>query len=114
MPPAVVKTIEDLIYWQYAKIIAESAHIGKRDYGFVMNKFKQLRQGEFSGTRFENMLRKENRKANASSVVPKQVSHWSICCPEISMDLTQKRTWCGYAETPTPLKEPRGFMSTSP
>ncbi len=46
MPPAVVKSVKDLIYWQYAKIIAESAGIGKKDYGFVMNKFKQLKQGE--------------------------------------------------------------------
>ncbi len=46
MPPAVVKTVRDLIYWQYAKIIAESAGMGKKDYGFVMNKFKQLRGGQ--------------------------------------------------------------------
>jgi len=48
MPPAVVKSVKDLIYWQYAKIIAESAGIGKKDYGFVMNKFKQLKQGSIS------------------------------------------------------------------
>src|SRR5208283_2764901 len=48
MPPAAVKTVKDLIYWQYAKIIADSAGIGKKDYGFVMNKFKQLRQGSIS------------------------------------------------------------------
>ncbi len=48
MPPAVVKTVRDLIFWQYAKIIADSAGIGKRDYGFIMNKFKQLRAGSIS------------------------------------------------------------------
>ena len=48
MPPAAVKTVKDLIYWQYAKIIADSAGIGKKDYGFVMNKFKQLREGSIS------------------------------------------------------------------
>ena len=46
MPPSVVKSVKDLIYWQYAKIIAQSAGLGKKDYGFVMNSFKQLRQGE--------------------------------------------------------------------
>jgi 5-methylcytosine-specific restriction endonuclease McrA len=46
MPPAVVKNVEDLIYWQYAKIISQSAGFGKKDYGFIMNKFKQLKQGE--------------------------------------------------------------------
>ena len=48
VPPAVVKTVKDLIYWQYAKIIAESASIGKKDYGFVMNKFKQLKSDSIS------------------------------------------------------------------
>jgi hypothetical protein len=48
MPPAVVKTVRDLIYWQYAKIIAESAGFRKEDYGFVTNKFKQLRAKEIS------------------------------------------------------------------
>ncbi len=48
MPPAVVKTVRDLIYWQYAKIIADFAGIGKKDYGFIMNKFKQLRQGNIA------------------------------------------------------------------
>jgi hypothetical protein len=46
MPPPAVKNVKDLIFWQYAKIIADSAGIGKKDYGFVMAKFKQLRQGE--------------------------------------------------------------------
>ncbi len=46
MPPAVVKNVQDLLYWQYAKIIAQSANFGKKDYGFVMNRFKQLQQGE--------------------------------------------------------------------
>jgi len=48
VPPAVVKSVKDLIYWQYAKIIADSAGMGKKDYGFVMNKFKQLKQGSIS------------------------------------------------------------------
>lgn len=46
MPPAVVKSVKDLIFWQYAKIIAASAGIGKKDFPFVMSKFKQLRRGE--------------------------------------------------------------------
>jgi len=46
MPPAAVKTLRDLIYWQYAKIISESAGFGKKNYGFVMDRFKKLRSGE--------------------------------------------------------------------
>ncbi len=46
MPPTAVKTVRDLIYWQYSKIISESAGIGKHNYSFVMNRFRQLQQGD--------------------------------------------------------------------
>jgi len=46
MPPSAVKTLRDLIYWQYAKIISESAGFGKNNYGFIMNRFKKLQSGE--------------------------------------------------------------------
>jgi hypothetical protein len=45
MPPAAIKTIKDLIFWQYSKIISESAHFGKQNYGFIMSKFKELQTG---------------------------------------------------------------------
>lgn len=48
MPPRAVKTIQDLIFWQYAKIISESAGYGKRQFGFVMNRFKKLSSGEIN------------------------------------------------------------------
>jgi 5-methylcytosine-specific restriction endonuclease McrA len=46
LPPPAVKTVRDLIYWQYAKIIAHSAGMGKRNYRFVMKKYLELRSGE--------------------------------------------------------------------
>lgn len=46
MPPPAIKTIKDLLFWQYAKIIAESAGYGKKKYGFIMNRFKKLKIGE--------------------------------------------------------------------
>jgi len=46
MPPFAIKTVRDLIYWQYAKIISDSAGFGKKNYGFVMERFKKLQQGE--------------------------------------------------------------------
>jgi hypothetical protein len=46
MPPSAVRTLRDLIYWQYAKIISNSAGIGKSRYGFVMNRFKKLQSEE--------------------------------------------------------------------
>jgi len=48
MPPPAVKTIEDLIYWQYAKIIAGSSGIGKWEFAFVMDRFKQLKDGRIT------------------------------------------------------------------
>ena len=48
LPPRAVKTIEDLIFWQYAKIISASAGFGKRQYGFVMDRFRKLASGEIS------------------------------------------------------------------
>jgi hypothetical protein len=46
MPPSSVRSLRDLIYWQYAKIISESAGMGKRGWGFVMSRFKKLQNEE--------------------------------------------------------------------
>jgi len=46
MPPKSVRTLRDLIYWQYAKIISESAGFGKGNYGFIMDRWKKLKSGE--------------------------------------------------------------------
>ncbi len=46
MPPSTVKTIRNVILWQYAKIISESAKFGKTNYGFIMNRFMRLKRGE--------------------------------------------------------------------
>ncbi|MHA1407702.1 MAG: HNH endonuclease [Candidatus Heimdallarchaeaceae archaeon] len=48
MPPPAVKTIKELIFWQYAKIISESAGFGKKQYAFIMNRFKKLCSNEIS------------------------------------------------------------------
>jgi ribosomal protein L37AE/L43A len=54
MPDRDVKTIQDIIYYQYAKIIAKSTFkvdsgIGaKKHYAFVKTKFKQLKDGTIS------------------------------------------------------------------
>ena len=46
MPPSAVKTVKDLLYWQYAKIISTSAGAGNKNYGFIMDRFKKLQSGE--------------------------------------------------------------------
>ena len=42
MPPSNVKTIKEIIFWQYAKIVSESAGMGKKNYGMIMNTYKNL------------------------------------------------------------------------
>lgn len=51
MPPAYVKTIQEEIYYEYAKLISRSA-LGEINYRFVSDRFKTLRDGEItiSGT----------------------------------------------------------------
>ena len=48
MPPSAVRTLKDLLYWQYAKIISGSSGAGKRQYAFVMDRFSKLRSGEIA------------------------------------------------------------------
>jgi hypothetical protein len=60
LPPAIVKTLKDLLFWQYAKIIAESAGMGNRDYGFVMDKFKQLKQSQISWSEINQYIKEKD------------------------------------------------------
>ncbi len=46
MPPPAIKSIKDIIFYQYAKIISESAGYGKKNYGFIMATWKKLKSGE--------------------------------------------------------------------
>lgn len=46
MPPSAVKTIKDLIFWEYVKLISGSALNDRKNYGFIMHNFKQLQGGE--------------------------------------------------------------------
>jgi hypothetical protein len=48
MPPSAVRSVGDLIFWQYAKIISESACVGKTSYGFIMDRYKKLQCGEIN------------------------------------------------------------------
>jgi hypothetical protein len=52
MPPKYVKTIQEEIFYEYAKLMSRSAFKGKINYGFVSAKFKELRDGAItmSGT----------------------------------------------------------------
>ena len=44
MPPSYVRTIEDEIFYEYAKLISRSA-MGQINYRFVSDRFKALKSG---------------------------------------------------------------------
>jgi DNA-directed RNA polymerase subunit M/transcription elongation factor TFIIS len=48
-PPTAVKNIKELIYWEYAKIMAEAAHFDG-NYGFIMSRYMKLKRGEIKWT----------------------------------------------------------------
>jgi hypothetical protein len=45
MPPKMVKTIRDLIYWEHATLIARAAGF-ERNYRLIVSRFKKLQSGE--------------------------------------------------------------------
>lgn len=72
MPPKNVRTIRQLIYWEYAKMIAERAVADRRNYRFVMYAYKRLESGQMhpSSILRENQLLVERGKACAYCGAP--------------------------------------------
>lgn len=65
MPDKEVRTILDLIYYQYAKIIAKSAmgaDAKKSAYGFIKTKFRELKNDE---TKWSDILREDKQFVEA-------------------------------------------------
>jgi len=58
MPHASVKTIRDLIYWEYAKLISGSAVGDRKNWGFVMCTFKKLKDKKIKPSE----ILRENKK----------------------------------------------------
>ena len=56
MPPPYVKTVRDVIYYYYAKlVIAPSAGL-KDNYGFIIDRFKALKAGKVSISDYDREL----------------------------------------------------------
>jgi hypothetical protein len=65
MPDSEVKTVKDLIYYQYAKIIAKSAmgaDAKKNAYGFIKQTFRQLKNDE---KKWSEILREDRQLVEA-------------------------------------------------
>jgi HNH endonuclease len=48
MPSAFIKTIREEIYYEYAKLISRTVYNGQIEYGFVINKVKELKSGRIT------------------------------------------------------------------
>jgi hypothetical protein len=67
MPPKNVRTIRQLIYWEYAKLIAGRAVGDSKNYRFVMHCYKKLENGHMTPSTIlrENKLLVESKKVCA-------------------------------------------------
>jgi len=63
-PPKMVNTIQDLIFWLYAELIARSAGF-KDNYGFVMSRYKKLKSGEIEWSSSVRDFQKEWEKGKS-------------------------------------------------
>src|SRR3989344_5430455 len=67
MPPPYIKTVRDLIFYQYAKIMATSAGFSKEKnkvsyYRFIMDRVKKLKSGDI---KISNILRELKKQMTA-------------------------------------------------
>lgn len=59
MPPSAVKTVRQIIFYQYAKIVSESAGFGKKNYGMIMATYKNLCDGKLNWSSARREWQKE-------------------------------------------------------
>lgn len=57
-PPKFVRTVRELIYWEYAKLIAKAAGFAG-NYGFTTKKFNELRDGKIKMSGIDANNRKQ-------------------------------------------------------
>ncbi|UCF07611.1 MAG: HNH endonuclease [Thermoplasmata archaeon] len=62
MPPPGVKTVRDLIYWQYSELLSQSEGSEKSDPGFSIDTFEKLRGGEMSWVGSMGIFLMENER----------------------------------------------------
>jgi len=63
MPPKYVTTVRELIYWEYAKLIARAAGFGE-NYGFIVSRYKKLVSGEMEWSSTDRDFAKQLEKGN--------------------------------------------------
>ena len=84
MPPSHVKTIRELIYWEYAKLIAEAAVGSRKNYGFVTHTYKRLKSGKMNPSDIlrENKMLVKDDNACAYCDAANDNFHWEHIIPK--------------------------------
>ena len=84
MPPSHVKTIRELIYWEYAKLIAEAAVGSRKNYGFVTHSYKRLKSGKMTPSDIlrENKMLVKGDNACAYCGAANDGFHWEHIIPK--------------------------------
>ncbi|MDR0307394.1 MAG: HNH endonuclease [Chitinispirillales bacterium] len=59
MPPPAIKTIKQIIFYQYAKIVSSSSGFGKKNYAMIMSTYKKLCSGDLTWSSARREWQKE-------------------------------------------------------
>ena len=84
MPPSHVKTIRELIYWEYAKLISEAAVGSRKNYGFITHTYKKLKSGQMNPSDIlrENQMLVKGDNACAYCDADNDNFHWEHIIPK--------------------------------
>jgi len=84
MPPSHVKTIRELIYWEYAKLISEAAVGSRKNYGFVTHTYKKLKSGQMNPSDIlrENQMLVKGDNVCAYCGTDNDNFHWEHIIPK--------------------------------
>ena len=66
-PPSAVKTVRELIFWEYAKLIARGAGF-EGNYRFIMSRFQKLKRGEMQWSDIMQDDRKTIERGKSSCI----------------------------------------------
>jgi hypothetical protein len=102
MPDREVKTVRDVIYFQYAKLIArssfqctDSAEAKKKCYGFIKQKFRELGNGTIS---WSDILREDKQLIESDKVCTYCGSEESLAWEHIVPKSLQIKSECGECD----------------
>lgn len=117
LPPKNVKTVRELVYWEYAKLIAGSAVGDRKNYGFVMNAYNKLKEGKLHPStilRENQKLVKEGADTCAycsckenlqwEHIIPRSrggpdtIDNMVLCCPKCNQSKSDKDPYEWYGE----------------